>query len=231
MAQGKNIKEARAKVDRTQHYSMADAMQLAKEASYAKFDEAVDLAMNLNVDPRHADQMVRSAVVLPHGLGRTVRVAVFAKGEKAQEARDAGADIVGDEDLTEKIKGGWMEFDKCIATPDMMRFVGQVGKILGPRGLMPNPKVGTVTMDVSKAVGEAKSGRVEFRAEKAGVVHATIGRVSFDADKLAENAETLMEQVMKLRPPSVKGAYISKLVVSTTMGPGILVDTSTLGAK
>jgi len=231
VAQGKNIKEARAKVDRTQHYSMADAMQLAKEASYAKFDEAVDLAMNLNVDPRHADQMVRSAVVLPHGLGRTVRVAVFAKGEKAQEARDAGADIVGDEDLTEKIKGGWMEFDKCIATPDMMRFVGQVGKILGPRGLMPNPKVGTVTMDVSKAVGEAKSGRVEFRAEKAGVVHATIGRVSFDADKLAENAETLMEQVMKLRPPSVKGAYISKLVVSTTMGPGILVDTSTLGAK
>lgn len=228
MAHGKNTKAARAKIDRSKEYAMGEAMQLAKEASYAKFDEAVDLAINLNVDPRHADQMIRGAVVLPHGLGRTVRVAVFAKGEKAQEARDAGADVVGDEDLTEKIKGGWLEFDKCIATPDMMRFVGQVGKILGPRGLMPNPKVGTVTMDVSKAVGEAKSGRVEFRAEKAGVVHATVGRVSFDADKLTENATTLMEQINKQRPASVKGAYIKKLVVSTTMGPGIHVDWAAL---
>jgi len=204
-------------------------MALAKDASFVKFDEAVDLAFNLNVDPRHADQMVRGATTLPNGLGKSVRVCVFAKGDKAQEARDAGADVVGDEDLTEKIKGGWLEFDKCIATPDMMRYVGQVGKILGPRGLMPNPKVGTVTMDVSTAVTEAKSGRVEFRVDKAGTVHVGIGRVSFDADKLTENAQTIVDMIQKLRPASVKGTYLKKLAVSTTMGPGIGVDVATLG--
>jgi large subunit ribosomal protein L1 len=204
-------------------------MVLAKDASFVKFDEAVDLAFCLNVDPRHADQMIRGATVLPNGLGRSVRVCVFAKGEKAQEARDAGADVVGDEDLTEKIKGGWLDFDKCIATPDMMRYVGQVGKILGPRGLMPNPKVGTVTMDVSTAVQEAKSGRVEFRADKSGLVHVPVGRVSFDAEKLTENAQTLVDMIIKQRPASVKGTYMKKLAVSTTMGPGIGVDVATLG--
>jgi large subunit ribosomal protein L1 len=228
MRHGKNVQNARAKVDRDQKYTLAEAMILAKEASFVKFDEAVDLAFNLNVDPRHADQMIRGATVLPNGLGRSVRVCVFAKGEKAQEARDAGADVVGDEDLTEKIKGGWLEFDKCIATPDMMRYVGQVGKILGPRGLMPNPKVGTVTMDVSTAVQEAKSGRVEFRADKSGLVHVSVGRVSFDAEKLTENAQTLVNMIQKQRPASVKGTYMMKLAVSTTMGPGIGVDVATL---
>ena len=229
MRHGKNVRNARAKVERNSSYSLAEAMVLAKEASFVKFDEAVDLAFSLNVDPRHADQMVRGATVLPHGLGRSVRVCVFAKGEKAQEARDAGADVVGDEDLTEKIKGGWLEFDKCIATPDMMRYVGQVGKILGPRGLMPNPKVGTVTMDVGTAVQEAKSGRVEFRADKSGLVHVSVGRVSFDAEKLTENAQTLVNMIQKQRPASVKGTYMKKLAVSTTMGPGIGVDVATLG--
>jgi len=221
----KNTKAARAKIDRMQDYSLQEAMDLAVGAKWSKFDESVDLAINLNVNPRHADQMIRGACVLPNGLGKDVRVLVFAKGDKASEATEAGADFVGAEDIVEKIKGGWMDFDKCIATPDMMRFVGQVGKVLGPRGLMPNPKVGTVTMDVGRAVSEAKSGRLEFRVDKSGIVHCSVGRASFEPTKLAENASTLLEMLQKLRPASVKGHYMKKVTVSTTMGPGIRIDT------
>lgn len=221
---GKRVREARAKIDPEGRYELSDALELLKSLKGAKFDESVDFAIVLNVNPRHADQMVRGAVVLPHGLGKTVRIAVFAQGAHAQQALDAGADVVGAEDLVEKIKGGWLDFDKCIATPPMMRFVGQVGKILGPRGLMPNPKVGTVTMDVERAVREAKSGRLEFRVEKAGIVHASIGRASFDAEKLQDNAMALFETLQKLRPASVKGGYFKRIVVSTTMGFGIKVD-------
>lgn len=221
---GKRVREARAKIDPEGRYELSDALELLKSLKGAKFDESVDFAIVLNVNPRHADQMVRGAVVLPHGLGKTVRIAVFAQGAHAQQALDAGADVVGAEDLVEKIKGGWLDFDKCIATPPMMRFVGQVGKILGPRGLMPNPKVGTVTMDVERAVREAKSGRLEFRVEKAGIVHASIGRASFDAEKLQDNAMALFETLQKLRPASVKGGYFKRIAVSTTMGPGIKVD-------
>ncbi|MEC8024567.1 MAG: 50S ribosomal protein L1 [Myxococcota bacterium] len=221
---GKKMRDALARIDRTARYSLEDGIALAKDIAFAKFDESVDLAVNLNVNPRHADQMVRGACVLPHGLGKTVRVAVFAKGDKAEAARAAGADIVGDEDLVAKIQGGWVEFDKCIATPDMMRFVGRVGKILGPRGLMPNPKVGTVTMNVENAVKEAKSGRLEFRVEKAGIVHTTIGRRSFETQQLVDNAVTLIDQLQRLRPASVKGAYFVTIAVSTTHGPGIKID-------
>ena len=228
MKHGKKVRDARAKIDRTQLYDLRQALELAQTARFAKFAESVDISVNLNVNPRHADQMVRGAVVLPRGLGKTVRVLVFAKGEKAQEATDAGADFVGGEELVDKIQGGWLEFDKCIATPDMMRFVGRVGKVLGPRSLMPNPKVGTVTMDVGRAVTEARAGRLEFRVEKAGIIHSPVGRASFPVDHLVENALAILEQLQKLRPASVKGTYIKKIAVSTTMGPGVRVDTNTV---
>ena len=228
MKRGKNFEAALAKVDRDNFYNLKDAIALAIDARFAKFSESVDMAFNLNVNPRHADQMVRGAVVLPHGLGKEVRVLVFAKGDKATEATDAGADAVGGEDLVAKIKGGWLDFDKCIATPDMMRYVGQVGKILGPRGMMPNPKVGTVTMDVTRAVTEAKSGRLEFRVDKSGIVHAPVGRAGFSAEQLYENAQALVDMLEKLRPASVKGKYIKRMNVSTTMGAGVRVDTAEL---
>ncbi len=228
MKLGKNVKEARAKVDRDKCYPLEEALVLATSARYAKFSESVDVSFNLNVNPRHADQMVRGALVLPNGLGKEVRVLVFAKGDKATEATDAGADTVGGEDLVAKIKGGWLDFDKCIATPDMMRYVGQVGKVLGPRGLMPNPKVGTVTMDVTRAVTEAKSGRLEFRVDKSGILHAPVGRVEFSAEQLLENTQALVDLVVKLRPASVKGGYLKRMNVSTTMGVGVRVDVSEL---
>ncbi len=224
MATGKNSIAAKAKIDRAVAYSLSDAVELVKGAAFAKFDETVDLTVRLGVDPRKADQMVRGAVVLPHGLGKSVRVLVFAKGEKAQEALDAGADFVGGDDLVEKIQGGWFEFDTAIATPDMMGVVGKIGRLLGPRGLMPNPKVGTVTFDVGRAVGESKSGKVEYRVEKAGIIHAPVGKVSFDADKLQENIVSLMDALIKAKPSTAKGTYLKKISLSSTMGPGVLVD-------
>lgn len=221
---GKNMKQSKAKVDRTQVYSLDEALALVKDAAYAKFDETVDLSVRLGVDPRKADQMVRGAVVLPNGLGKTVRVLVFAKGEKAQEAQAAGADFVGADDLVEKIQGGWFDFDTAIATPDMMGTVGKIGKLLGPRSLMPNPKVGTVTFEVGKAVSEAKSGKVEYRVEKAGIIHAPIGKVSFDVDKLRGNMMALMDALMKAKPSTAKGTYLKKVSISSTMGPGINID-------
>ncbi|HDG68230.1 MAG TPA: 50S ribosomal protein L1, partial [candidate division Zixibacteria bacterium] len=212
--------------DRLKPYPLREALELVKKMAYAKFDETVDMAIRLNVDPRHADQMVRGTVVLPHGTGKTVRVLVFAKGDKAKEAEEAGADFVGAEDLIEKIQGGWTDFDVAIATPDMMPMVGRLGKILGPRGLMPNPKVGTVTQDVAKAVKEAKAGKIQFRVDKAGNIHAPIGKVSFDVDKLTENAMTLVDAIVKARPASVKGQYVKNITVSSTMGPGVRVDIS-----
>lgn len=226
----KKLKEALAKVDRSKNYALKEAIELVKGAAYAKFDETVDLAVRLGVDPRHADQMVRGAVVLPNGLGKTVRVLVFAKGEKEKEARDAGADYVGAEDLVTKIQEGWFEFDTAIATPDMMGVVGKIGKLLGPRGLMPNPKVGTVTFDVGRAVKESKSGKVEFRVEKAGIVHAPVGKVSFDADKLKENILALMDALVKAKPAAAKGTYVKKISLSSTMGPGIRVDVAETSA-
>ena len=227
---GKKARESRANIDRNTRLALEDAIAQAVAARYAKFDESVDLAINLNVNPRHADQMVRGAVVLPNGLGKAVRVLVFAKGDKAAEAEAAGADFVGAEDIVAKIQGGWLEFDKCIATPPMMRFVGRVGKVLGPRGLMPNPKVGTVTVDVARAVKEAKSGRLEFRVEKAGIIHTSIGRSSFATELLVENALALFEVLQKLRPATVKGTYFKRITVSTTMGPGVKVDEAAVAA-
>ncbi|WP_321530895.1 50S ribosomal protein L1 [uncultured Desulfuromonas sp.] len=224
MATGKNSIAAKEKVDRAVAYSLSDAVELVKGAAFAKFDETVDLTVRLGVDPRKADQMVRGAVVLPHGLGKSVRVLVFAKGEKAQEALDAGADFVGGDDLVEKIQGGWFDFDTAIATPDMMGVVGKIGRLLGPRGLMPNPKVGTVTFDVGRAVGESKSGKVEYRVEKAGIIHAPVGKVSFDADKLQDNVVSLMDALVKAKPSTAKGTYLKKISLSSTMGPGIQVD-------
>ncbi|MBW2056804.1 MAG: 50S ribosomal protein L1 [Deltaproteobacteria bacterium] len=221
---GKKYLEARQKVDRTKKYGLEEAIRLATETSYARFDETVDIAIRLGVNPRKADQMVRGTVVLPHGTGKTSRVLVFAKGEKAKEAEEAGADFVGAEDLVEKIQGGWLDFDKAVATPDMMGQVGRLGKILGPRGLMPNPKVGTVTFDVARAVKEIKAGKVEFRVEKAGIVHAPLGKVSFGVDKLMENARSLLEVVMRAKPPTSKGVYLKGIALSSTLGPGIRVD-------
>ena len=217
---------AEAKIDRMKAYSVQDALVLVKDASFAKFDETVDIAVRLGVDPRHADQMVRGAVVLPNGLGKTVRVLVFAKGEKEKEAVDAGADYVGGEDLIAKIQEGWFEFDTAIATPDMMGVVGKIGKLLGPRGLMPNPKVGTVTFDVGRAVQESKAGKVEFRVEKAGIVHAPVGKVSFEIDKLMGNILALVEALIKAKPSAAKGNYLKKITVSSTMGPGVRLDLS-----
>ena len=224
MAIGKKQKEAKAKVDRTQVYSLEDAIGLVKDSAWAKFDETVDVVVKLGVDPRKADQMVRGAVVLPNGLGKDVRVLVFAKGEKAQEAQDAGADFVGADDLVARIQEGWFDFDTAIATPDMMGTVGKIGRLLGPRGLMPNPKVGTVTMDVGRAVSEAKSGKVEYRVEKAGIIHAPVGKVSFDAQKLHENIVSLVDALVKAKPSTSKGTYLRKICLSSTMGPGINID-------
>jgi len=226
---GKKIKSVKEKIDMDKQYLLEEAIKLVKESSYTKFDEAVDLAVNLGVDPRKSDQMVRGTVVLPHGIGKKVRVLVFAKGEKEKEATDAGADYVGAEDLVEKITKGWLDFDKSVATPDVMGLVGKLGKILGPRGLMPNPKLGTVTFDVAKTVKEIKAGKVEYKAEKAGIVHVPIGKVSFDADKLFENAKTIINSIIKAKPATSKGKYLKKLSISSTMGPGIAVDIASLG--
>ena len=225
---GKRIRAAREGIDRVKLYSLTDALALLKERSTAKFDETIEVAMNLGVDPRHADQMVRGVCNLPNGSGRTVRVGVFARGAKADEAKAAGADVVGAEDLFEIVNGGTINFDRCIATPDMMPLVGRLGKVLGPRGMMPNPKVGTVTMDVTAAVAAAKGGAVEFRVEKAGIIHAGIGKASFSADKLAENIRAFVDAVAKAKPTGAKGTYIQRLAVSSTMGPGVKVDLSSV---
>ncbi|MCP4678045.1 MAG: 50S ribosomal protein L1 [Deltaproteobacteria bacterium] len=220
----KRFKAARAKFDREQLFSVADAVGKVKEVAGVKFDETVDVAIRLGVNPKHADQMVRGAVVLPNGLGKTIRVLVFATGEKEKEALDAGADFVGAEDLIEKIKDGWLEFDTTIAIPPMMAKVGKIGRILGTRGLMPNPKVGTVTMDIAGAVKQAKAGKVQFRVEKAGIIHAPIGKVSFDGEKLIENFDTLLEAIVKAKPAAAKGTFLKSIVVSSTMGPGVKID-------
>jgi len=221
---GKNYKAANATIDRDKRYGLEEAMNIIRETSKTKFDGTVDIAVRLGVNPRHADQMVRGAVVLPHGTGKSVRIAVFAKGEKAKEAQEAGADFVGDDDLVEKIKGGWMDFDKCIATPPMMATVGKIGRVLGPRGLMPNPKSGSVTFDVGQAVAEAKAGKVDFRVEKAGIVHAGIGKVSFSTEQLVANAQTLIDQLVKMKPSTAKGTYVKSISVSSTMGPGVRIN-------
>jgi large subunit ribosomal protein L1 len=221
---GKKYKKAIDQVDRTKRYPLEEAIQLALSSSFTRFDETVDMAVRLGVDPRHADQMVRGAVVLPNGTGKTIRVLAFAKGEKEREALEAGADVAGGEELIEKIKAGWIEFDKAVATPDMMGSVGKIGKILGPRGLMPNAKTGTVTFDVAKAVREIKAGKIEFRVEKNGIVHAPIGRVSFGKEKLIPNIMSLFDILLRLKPSSSKGTYLKSVTVSTTMGPGIKID-------
>jgi large subunit ribosomal protein L1 len=220
----KRLKATEALIDRTKTYSVEEAMDIVKKAPAAKFDESVDLSLRLGVDPKHADQMVRGAIVLPHGIGKTVRVAVFAKGEKEREAREAGADVVGAEDLVEKIQGGFLDFDSTIATPDLMGQVGRLGKVLGPRGLMPNPKMGTVTFDVGRAVREVKAGKVEFRVDKAGNVHVQVGRKSFPQESLVANTMALLEAIVKAKPAASKGVYLRSLTLSTTMGPGIPVD-------
>jgi len=231
---GKKFRAAATKVDRNKRYNIADGFALLKETTTArgtKFDQTVEVALNLGVDPKHADQMVRGAVVLPHGTGATVRVAVFAKGERATEAETAGADVVGGDELAKRIEGGFLDFDTVIATPDMMGVVGRLGKVLGPRGLMPNPKVGTVTMDVAKAIRDAKGGKVEFRAEKAGIIHAKLGKASFTPEKLTENFNTLVDLVMKLKPATAKGVYLKGVAISATMSPGIKIDTNEILAR
>src|SRR3954454_24553721 len=229
--EGKRIRSAREGIDPVKLYPLGDAVQMVKSRAKAKFDETIEVSMNLGVDPRHADQMVRGVCNLPNGSGRTVRVAVFARGPKADEARAAGADIVGAEELFEAVNGGTIDFDRCIATPDMMPLVGRLGKVLGPRGLMPNPKVGTVTMDVKGAVEAAKGGAVGFRVEKAGIVHAGIGKASFDEAKLIENIRAFADAVSKAKPAGAKGTYVQRVAVSSTMGPGVKVDpASVLGA-
>jgi large subunit ribosomal protein L1 len=225
---GKRLKAARQGVDRLKHYTIDEAVKLVKERAKAKFDETIEIAMNLGVDPRHADQMVRGVCNLPNGTGRTVRVAVFAKGDKAEEARKAGADIVGAEDLMQEIQGGTINFDRCIATPDMMPLVGRLGKVLGPRGLMPNPKVGTVTMDVAAAIEAAKGGAVEFRAEKAGIVHAGVGKASFTEQALVENVQAFTDAVIKAKPTGAKGTYLRTISLSSTMGIGVRIEPGTL---
>jgi large subunit ribosomal protein L1 len=221
---GKKYRESKKGIDPKKSYDFPESIRAAIGASYAKFDETVDIAVRLGVDPRHADQMVRGTVVLPHGIGKQVRVLVFAKGEKEKEALDAGADTVGNDELIEKIKGGWTDFDKAVATPDMMGSVGKIGRILGPRGLMPNAKTGTVTFDVAKAVTELKAGKIDFKVEKAGIVHAPLGKVSFGPEKLLENAFAFLETVIRLKPAASKGAYLRSVAVSTTMGPGVRSD-------
>jgi large subunit ribosomal protein L1 len=221
---GKKYFKAFDLVEEGRKYTLGQAFDLLPQVAYAKFDETVDIAVNLGVDPKHSDQMVRGAIVLPHGIGKSVRVAVLAKGEKAKEAEAAGADMVGADELIEKIQGGWMEFDKMIATPDMMVAVSKIGKLLGPRGLMPNPKLGTVTFDVARAVKEQKLGKIEYRTEKTGIVHVSIGKKSFGAQKLQENFSTLLSTLVKAKPPTSKGQYLKNITLSTTMSPGILID-------
>jgi large subunit ribosomal protein L1 len=228
MAMTKRMETARNGIDRSKAYSVVEAVKLIKERAKAKFDETVEIAMNLGVDPKHADQMVRGVVTLPNGSGRTLRVGVFARGAKADEAKAAGADVVGAEDLFEKVNGGIIDFDRCIATPDMMPLVGRLGKVLGPRGIMPNPKVGTVTMDIAGAVKAARGGAVEFRVEKAGIVQAGIGKASFSEDKLVENIKAFADAVQKAKPPGAKGHYINRVAISSTMGPGVKVEPSSL---
>ncbi len=220
---GKKYRESVKLVDK-RAYTLVEAMPLLKKAAFAKFDETVELSMRLGVDPKHADQMVRGTIVLPHGLGTSKRVIVIASGEKVIEAREAGADEVGGDDLVQRIQGGWMDFDAVVATPDMMKSVGKLGKVLGPRGLMPNPKTGTVTMDVARAVKEVKAGKVEFRVDKTGIIHCPLGKVSFDAEKLAENASALISSIIKAKPATAKGKYVRSIVVSSTMGPGVPID-------
>jgi large subunit ribosomal protein L1 len=227
---GKKMKAALEKVEPRQ-YPLREAVGIVKSAAYVKFDESVDLAIRLGVDPKRSDQMVRGTTSLPHGTGKKMRVLVFAKGEKEQEARQAGADYVGSDDLMEKIKGGWMEFDSAIATPDLMAAVGKLGKVLGPRGLMPNPKTGTVTFEVGKAVGEIRKGRVEYKVEKAGIVQVPVGKVSFNADQLYDNAAAVLEAVVKARPASCKGRYLKSVTISSTMGPGVRLDAAAIAKQ
>jgi large subunit ribosomal protein L1 len=224
MPQSKRMKQSNGLVDRDKSYALRDAVELIKSAPNAKFDESVDLAVNLGVDPKHADQMVRGGIVLPHGTGKTVRILVFAKGDKEKEAQAAGADFVGADDLAKKIQEGWLDFDRVIATPDMMGVVGRLGKVLGPRGLMPNPKLGTVTMDVGRAVAEQKSGKVEYRVEKAGIVHVSVGKKSFSVEQLVDNSTALIDALVRAKPSSAKGTYLKKIAISTTMGPGVRID-------
>jgi large subunit ribosomal protein L1 len=218
------MKQSHELVDREKAYGLRDAVEMLKNAPATKFDESVDLAVNLGVDPKHADQMVRGGIVLPHGTGKSVRILVFAKGDKEKEAQAAGADHVGADDLAKKIQEGWLEFDRVIATPDMMGVVGRLGRVLGPRGLMPNPKLGTVTMDVGRAVAEQKSGKVEYRVEKAGIVHVSVGRKSFSVEQLVDNATALIDALVRAKPASAKGTYLKKISISTTMGPGVRID-------
>lgn len=227
---GKKYKASSEKVDRLKRYPVEEGLSMVKEMASAKFDETVDLAVNLGVNPKYSDQMVRGAVVLPHGTGKSLRVAVFAKGDKAKEAEEAGADVIGAEDLVEQIQGGFLDFDKTIATPDMMKVVGKLGKILGRRGLMPNPKVGTVTFDIGKAVKETKAGKAEFRVEKEGILHVPVGKASFSVEQLKENVSALIEAVLKAKPSSAKGAYLKAAAVSSTMGPGVKLDVNDLAA-
>ena len=231
MAKSKRYLKAAAEVNRTEFSDLETAVERAKSVASAKFDETLEMAVRLGVDPKHADQMVRGTVVLPHGVGKSVRVLVFAKGEKEKEAQGAGADYVGCEDLIEKIQQGWLEFDRAIATPDVMGLVGKLGKILGPRGLMPNPKTGTVTFEVGKAVQEFKAGKIEFRVEKAGIVHAPVGKISFSKDQLVENASVFLDALIKAKPASAKGKYLRGIVISSTMGPGIKIDPNLAIAK
>jgi large subunit ribosomal protein L1 len=226
---GKRMKKAIDGIDRDADYGLADAVKMVKERATTKFDETVEMSINLNVDPRHADQMVRGVISLPHGTGKSVRVAVFAKGDKAQEAEEAGADIVGAEDLAEKVQGGEIDFDRCVATPDMMAVVGRLGKVLGPRGLMPNPKLGTVTPDVAAAIKAVKGGQVEYRCEKAGIIHAGVGKASFGEDQLEANIRALFDAVMKAKTSGVKGTYVKKATISSTMGPGVKLEISSMG--
>jgi large subunit ribosomal protein L1 len=227
---GKAYRGALAKVDRSQRYPLEDGVGLVHETARAKFDETVEMAVRLGVDPRQADQNVRGTVVLPHGVGKTLRVLAFAKGEKEREAQEAGADFVGAEDLIKKISEGWVDFDKAVATPDMMGAVGRIGKILGPRGLMPNPKTGTVTMDISKAVKEIKAGKLEFRVDKAGIIHVPIGKISFGPEKLVDNARAVLSSILRAKPASAKGNYVQGVTLSTTMGPGVKIDLSQVRA-
>ena len=222
--QGKKYRAALEKIEPNRKYTLEEGLAKVREIAFAKFDETVELTMWLGVDPRKADQLVRGTVVLPHGVGKTVRVLVIAQGEKVREAEEAGADFVGGEDAVTRIKGGWLDFDAVIATPDMMRLVGQLGKVLGPRGLMPNPKTGTVTFDVAGAVRETKAGKVEYRVDKTGVIHVGIGKVSFEPDRLRENAQTLLDAVVKAKPATAKGKYVKKVNLASTMSPGVLLD-------
>ena len=222
---GKKYREAAAKVEQ-RPYPLRDAIELAKGAAYVKFDETLEVVMRLGVDPKHADQMVRGTVVLPHGLGKSKRVLAIAGGEKQKEAQEAGADVVGGEEMVEKIQGGFMDFDAVVATPDMMRAVGKLGKVLGPRGLMPNPKTGTVTVDIAKAVKEIKAGKVEFRVDKTGIIHAPVGKISFQSGSLVENAHALVDSIVKAKPSAAKGKYLKTVTLSSTMGPGVRIDTT-----